>query len=91
MLINVNSSTANANVSSSPPNQVSLKAKVEALENQPLGPSSLGSAVARESDNVSEIIAEGEKAVPFLVEALNERKKPVLVGYAAYCLTKDQI
>jgi len=85
---NVNSSTANANVSSTPPSQSSLKDKVEALENQPLGPSSLGCAAARESANVSEIIAAGEQAVPFLVQALSEQKKPVLVGYAAYCLRK---
>ena len=75
-----------ANVSPTPQDQASLKAKVEALENQPLGPSSLGSATPFESPNVTEIIAAGDKVVPFLVEALKQEKKPVLVGYAAYCL-----
>jgi hypothetical protein len=83
---NVNSPAPNVNVSPDPRNQVSLKAKVEALENQPLGPSSLGAATAFESPNVIEIIAEGENAVPFLIDALKQEKKPVLVGYAAYCL-----
>ena len=85
---NVNSPTANVSVSPTPPSLNQLKDKVEALENQPLGPSSLGSAIAFESANVSEIIASGEQAVPFLVDALSEDKKPVLVGYAAYCLRK---
>jgi len=86
--INANRSAANANVSPAQQEQVSLKAKVEALENQPLGPSSLGSAIPFESANVTEIIAEGEKAVPFLLEALKQENKPVLVGYAAYCLRR---
>ena len=83
---NVNSSTSNTNASPTPQDEASLKAKVEALENQPLGPSSLGSATPLELPNVSHIIAEGDKAVPFLVEALDQENKPVLVGYAAYCL-----
>ena len=86
--INGNSAAANANMSPAHQDQVSLKAKVEALENQPLGPASLGSASPFESANVTEIIAEGEKAVPFLVEALKQENKPVLVGYAAYCLRR---
>jgi len=85
---NVNSSAPTVNVSPELWNQASLKAKVEALENQPLGPSSLGTASAFESPNVTEIIAEGENAVPFLIEALKQEKKPVLVGYAAYCLRR---
>jgi len=85
---NVNSSTANANISPTPLSENSLKAKVKALENEPLGAGSLGYPSARESENVSEIIAAGEKAVPFLVEALNEEKKRILVGYAAFCLRK---
>jgi hypothetical protein len=84
----VNSPAPNVNVSPAPQNQASLKAKVDALENQPLGPSSLGTATPFESPNVTEIIAEGENAVPFLIEALKQEKKPVLVGYAAYCLRK---
>jgi hypothetical protein len=85
---NVNSPAPNVNLSPAPQNQASLKAKVQALENQPLGPGHLGINEAFESPNVTEIIAEGETAVPFLVEALKQDKKPVLVGYAAYCLRK---
>ncbi len=85
---NMNSPAPNVNVSPEPQNQASLKARIEALQNQPLGPSSLGVASAFESPNVTEIIAEGENAVPFLVEALKQEKKPILVGYAAYCLRK---
>ncbi len=84
----VNSPAPNVNVSPAPQNEASLKAKVEALENQPLSPSHLGIIEAFESPNVNEIIAEGESSVPFLVEALKQDKKPVLVGYAAYCLQK---
>jgi len=84
----VNSATPNANISPTPLGENSLKAKVKALENEPLGAGSLGVSSPRESDNIREIIAAGEKAVPFLVEALNEEKKPVLVGYAAFCLRK---
>ena len=86
--INGNSSAANSNMSPAQQDQPSLKAKVEALENQPLGPSSLGSATPFESANVTEIIAEGEKAVPFLVEAFKQENKPIMVGYAAYCLRR---
>ena len=85
---NVNSSTPNINVSPSPQNQASLKAKVDALENQPLGPTHLGINHPLELQNVSEIIAAGDNAVPFLVEALKQEKKPVLVGYAVYCLRR---
>ena len=85
---NVNSATPNANISPTPLGENSLKAKVKALENEPLGAGSLGVSSPRESDNIREIIVAGEKAVPFLVEALNEEKKPVLVGYAAFCLRK---
>ena len=85
---NVNSANTNTSSSPTPPGENSLQARVKALENEPLGPGSLGYPSARESANVSEIIAAGEKAVPFLVEALNEEKKPVLVGYAAFCLRK---
>jgi hypothetical protein len=85
---NVNTSTANVSVSPSPPNHASLKAKVEALENQQLGPSSLGSATPFETPNVTEIITAGEEAVPALVEAVKQENKPVLVAYAAYCLRR---
>lgn len=85
---NVNSPAPNVNVSPDPRNQASLKAKVEALQNQMLGPGHLGINEAFESPNVTEIIAEGENAVPFLIEGLKQEKKPVLVGYAAYCLRK---
>ncbi len=84
----VNSPAPNVNVSPAPQNEASLKAKVEALENQPPGPGHLGVTSALELPNVTEIIAEGESSVPFLVEALKQDKKPVLVGYAAYCLRK---
>ena len=84
----MNSSASNSNVSPTSQDEISLKAKVEGLEKQPVGPSSLGSSTPFESPNVTEIIAEGDKAVPFLVEALNQENKPVLVGYAAYCLRR---
>jgi hypothetical protein len=53
----------------------------------PLGPSSLGSATAFESSKVTEIIAEGDKAVPFLVAALSEEGKPVW-GVCHYCFRR---
>jgi hypothetical protein len=84
----VNSPAPNVNVSPAPQNQASLKAKVEALENQPPGPGHLGVTSALELPNVTEIIAEGQNAVPFLVEALKQENKPVLIGYAAYCLRR---
>ena len=65
-----------------------LREHVAALEHEPLGPIDLGNAIAVPTDNTEYIIARKEQAVPLLVEALKEEKKPVLVGYAAYCLRR---
>jgi hypothetical protein len=88
---NVNSSSPTVNVSPAAQGHADLKAKVEALENQPLGLSNLGISGPFESPNVTEIIAEGDNAVPFLVEALQQKNKPVLLGYAAYCLRRIKL
>lgn len=66
--------------------QNKLRRSINALQNDPLGPSSLGGAEAIPTENTKYIIAQKEDAVPMLVEALKESEKPVLVGYAAYCL-----
>jgi hypothetical protein len=38
------------------------------------------------TDTTEYIISRKEQAIPLLVEALKQKDKPVLVGYAAYCL-----
>lgn len=63
-----------------------LKERVNALQFEALGPIDLGNAVAMPTDNTEYIIAQGKEAVLLLVHALEETEKPVLVGYAAYCL-----
>jgi hypothetical protein len=65
-----------------------LRERVKSLQNEPLGPIDLGNAVAAPTANTEYIINQKQEAVPFLVQALNEEKKPVLVGYAAYCLRR---
>ena len=65
-----------------------LKERVSSLEHERLGPSSLGTAVAMPTDNTEYIISQKERAIPLLVEALKQKDKPVLVGYAAYCLRR---
>lgn len=65
-----------------------LKQRVSALEHERLGPSSLGAAVAMPTDNTEYVISRKEEAIPLLVEALKQKDKPVLVGYAAYCLRR---
>jgi len=65
-----------------------LKQRVSALEHERLGPSSLGAAVAMPTDNTEYIISRKEEAIPLLVEALKQKDKPILVGYAAYCLRR---
>lgn len=65
-----------------------LRERVKSLENEPLGPIDLGNAVAAPTANTEYIVNQKQEAVPFLVQALNEEKKPVLVGYAAYCLRR---
>ena len=66
--------------------QAELKRRVAALANEPLGPSSLGFARAMPTENTEYIVEQKGEAVPLLVEALKEQRKPVLIGYAASCL-----
>jgi hypothetical protein len=40
------------------------------------------------TDNTEYIISRKEEAIPLLVDALKQKDKPVLVGYAAYCLRR---
>lgn len=78
--------------STKPPSNVgpedTLKQRVSALEHERLGPSSLGAAVAMPTDNTEYVISRKKEAIPLLIEALNQKDKPVLVGYAAYCLRR---
>jgi hypothetical protein len=78
--------------SSSPPanaaKENALRDRVNALQNEPLGPIDLGNAIASPTENTEYIIAHKDEAVPLLVEALHQEAKPVLIGYAAYCLRR---
>lgn len=65
-----------------------LKERIEALQNEPLGPIDLGNAIAYPTENTEYIIAHKDEAVPLLVDALHEDKKPILIGFAAYCLRR---
>lgn len=68
--------------------QNTLKERVNALQDEPLGPIDMGNANAVPTDNTEYIIERKEQAVPLLIEALKANGKPVLVGYAAYCLRR---
>ena len=68
--------------------QNTLKERVKALQHEPLGPVDLGNAIAAPTENTEYIIERKEQAVPLLIDALKENGKPVLVGYAAYCLRR---
>ena len=63
-----------------------LKTSIDALQFQTIGGSDLGIPFAASTKNTRYIVSKGQKAVPFLVVALKENEKPMLVGYAAYCL-----
>ena len=65
-----------------------LRERVNALQFETLGPVDLGNASAAPTDNTEYVIAHGQEAVPPLVEALKDTRKPKLVGYAAYCLRR---
>jgi hypothetical protein len=65
-----------------------MKERVFALEHEYLGPVDLGNASAVPTENTEYIIAHKDAATPFLVEALGQVDKPVLIGYAAYCLRR---
>lgn len=65
-----------------------LEERVNALQYEPLGPIDLGNAIAAPSENTEYIIAQKDQAVPLLIEALKDDKKPSQVGYAAYCLRR---
>jgi len=65
-----------------------LRERVNALQFETLGPVDLGNASAAPTDNTEYVIAHGQEAVPLLVEALKDTRKPKLVGYAAYCLRR---
>jgi hypothetical protein len=74
--------------SSSVQREAILRERVYQLEKETLGPGDLGNAIAIPTDNTEFIIEQKEAAVPVLVEALKEETKPVLMGYAAYCLRR---
>jgi len=46
--------------------------------------SQLGSIVPMETTNTQFLVAQGELAVPLLVESLREADKSMMVGYAAF-------
>jgi hypothetical protein len=63
-----------------------LKTSIDALQFQTIGGSDLGIPFAASTKNTRYIVSKGQKAVPLLVVVLKENEKPMLVGYAAYCL-----
>lgn len=68
--------------------QRTLQERIEALNDESLGTMSLGKGQAHPTDNTEFIIWHQNEAVPLLVEALKDEKKPVKVGYAAYILRR---
>ncbi len=74
--------------SSSVQREATLRERIYQLEKETLGPGDLGSAIAVPTDNTEFIIEQKEAAVPALIEALKEETKPVLLGYAAYCMRR---
>jgi len=62
-----------------------IKGLVRDLCDAPLGFASLGAVSPAKSKITDQLIAYGDEAVPYLVDALAS-ENPVQVGYAAYCL-----
>jgi hypothetical protein len=65
--------------------EAELKDRVNALSLQEFGPASLGCAEPWRTADVDYIVRQGDRAVPFLIRALESRDH-VRVGYAACCL-----
>ena len=65
-----------------------MQERIEALNNESLGTMSLGKGQAHPTDNTEFIVAHQNEAVPLLVEALKDEKKPIKIGYAAYILRR---
>jgi hypothetical protein len=63
-----------------------IEARVNALENETTAWMDLGTPYAVRTTNTLFIVEQKEAAVPFLVQALKEKSKPVKVAYAAFCL-----
>jgi hypothetical protein len=67
-----------------------VKERIDALRGESLGTSSLGKTSAHPTENTEFIIAHKEAAIPLLVDALNDEKEPMKIGYAAYILRRLQ-
>jgi hypothetical protein len=67
-----------------------VKERVDALRGESLGTSSLGKTSAHPTENTEFIISHKEAALPLLVDALNDEKEPIKIGYAAYILRRLQ-
>jgi hypothetical protein len=68
--------------------QISLKERVEALNNETVGAIDLGRGYAYPTKNSEFIISHKDEAVPILVEALKDERKPIKVGHVAYILRR---
>ena len=68
--------------------QRSMQERIEALNDEGVGTINLGTGQAHPTDNTEFIVSHHEEAVPLLVEALKDEKKPIKVGYAAYILRR---
>ncbi len=67
-----------------------VKERIDALSGESLGTSSLGKANAHPTANTEFIISHKEAAIPLLIDALNDEKEPMKIGYAAYILRRLQ-
>lgn len=67
-----------------------MKEHIDALSGESLGTVSLGRGNAHPTDNTEFIISYKEAALPLLVDALNDEKQPIKIGYAAYILRRLQ-
>jgi hypothetical protein len=67
-----------------------VKERIDALRGESLGTISSGKAYAHPTENTEFIISHKEAAIPLLVDALNDEKEPIKIGYAAYILRRLQ-
>lgn len=67
-----------------------VKERIDALSGESLGTISSGRGYAHPTDNTEFIISHKEAAIPLLVDALNDEKEPMKIGYAAYILRRLQ-
>ena len=68
--------------------QRTMQKRIEALNDEGVGTINLGTGQAHPTDNTEFIISHEQEAIPLLVDALRDEKKPVKVGYAAYILRR---